>query len=274
MEPQLIDYYNSEPHMVNVIDKMNEELEEVVNKNIELENDNKIIKKKLNDKINIHVYSINRNVTSISILHDKHEQLQKGILRLEKTIDEFLSSTGWTTSIRKPYWGNKGILSIKGLGNWDTRINTGIPDDFLSSNYNYGSSEYIHNQIYYCSYLKLKLLEQLFDIFEIPLKNQCEHGLFHTLLDGAFLKTEYLVIQILKYDIDVSTEKLQNIMKKEIIRLLINDNRDTITDRPKSDYYIIPLFYMYVHDCTNCEYTHTFDDLHFFPNKVCTFNDY
>ena len=28
MEPQLIDYYNEMPHMVNVIDKMNEELAE------------------------------------------------------------------------------------------------------------------------------------------------------------------------------------------------------------------------------------------------------
>ena len=28
MEPQLIDYYNPEPHMVHVIEKLNEEFEE------------------------------------------------------------------------------------------------------------------------------------------------------------------------------------------------------------------------------------------------------
>ena len=29
MEPQLIDYYNEMPHMVNIIDKMNKEYEEI-----------------------------------------------------------------------------------------------------------------------------------------------------------------------------------------------------------------------------------------------------
>ena len=46
MEPQMIDYYNEMPHMVNVIDKMNEEYEEVIQ-------ENKILKQKLLEYDNI-----------------------------------------------------------------------------------------------------------------------------------------------------------------------------------------------------------------------------
>ena len=37
MEPQLIDYYNETPHGINVIDKMNEELDELQKKYLDLE---------------------------------------------------------------------------------------------------------------------------------------------------------------------------------------------------------------------------------------------
>ena len=38
MEPQIIDYYNETPHGINVIDKMNEELDELQKKYLDLEN--------------------------------------------------------------------------------------------------------------------------------------------------------------------------------------------------------------------------------------------
>ena len=41
MEPQLIDYYNDEPHAINIIDKLNEEYEEAMTKIKQLEEENK-----------------------------------------------------------------------------------------------------------------------------------------------------------------------------------------------------------------------------------------
>jgi len=41
MQPQLIDYYNDEPHAIHIIDKLNEEYEEVMTKIKQLEEENK-----------------------------------------------------------------------------------------------------------------------------------------------------------------------------------------------------------------------------------------
>ena len=43
MEPQLIDYYNEMPYGVNVIEKMNEEYEEAMQKIKQLEEENKLL---------------------------------------------------------------------------------------------------------------------------------------------------------------------------------------------------------------------------------------
>ena len=43
MQPQLIDYYNDEPHAIHIIDKLNEEYEEVMTKIKQLEEENKIL---------------------------------------------------------------------------------------------------------------------------------------------------------------------------------------------------------------------------------------
>ena len=64
MEPQLIDYYNEMPSGINVIDKMNEELDDLQKKYNELE--------KKNPKLQI-------LFNSIEEFNQKHEEMYKGI---------------------------------------------------------------------------------------------------------------------------------------------------------------------------------------------------
>ena len=56
MEPQIIDYYNELPHSVNVIDKMNQELEDLQKKYEKLEKAYNELKDLQNLNIRIHIY--------------------------------------------------------------------------------------------------------------------------------------------------------------------------------------------------------------------------
>lgn len=71
MEPQVIDYYNEIPHNVNVIDKMNEEFNELQEKYDELKKEYDELKKEYeNPKIFFN---------SIEVFNQKHEEMYNSI---------------------------------------------------------------------------------------------------------------------------------------------------------------------------------------------------
>ena len=83
MEPQLIDYYNTEPHMVKVIDNMNNELDDIQKKYTELE-------LKYNKLYQIHnIYNIKIFFTSIEDREEKHKQM---LDNLKNKCNEYISS--------------------------------------------------------------------------------------------------------------------------------------------------------------------------------------
>ena len=84
MDPQIIDYYNEMPHEVNVIDKMNEELDEVQTKLAETESELLYAQKLLSDNQNeieaFNSLKMNYNIKIIGY-KKKMERRQKGIFK-------------------------------------------------------------------------------------------------------------------------------------------------------------------------------------------------
>ena len=74
MEPNIIDYYNEMPHMVKVVDNMNQELADVQKKYEELEKKYNELKDKENNKENLKIH-----FTSIEDRNEKHKQMMDNI---------------------------------------------------------------------------------------------------------------------------------------------------------------------------------------------------
>ena len=78
MEPQIIDYYNKYPHMINVIDRLNEEYSSLQNENKRLQKEINILlpilQKKLfeySEKVQELQYDITEINEHVSILENK-----------------------------------------------------------------------------------------------------------------------------------------------------------------------------------------------------------
>ena len=93
MEPQLIDYYNEIPSGINVIDKMNEELDDLQKKYDEL--DKKHIKyvKILMPKIRIN---------TINVLKIYVKKIYNSVPVFKKVIYDFLNREGWSLEYDGP----------------------------------------------------------------------------------------------------------------------------------------------------------------------------
>ena len=72
MEPQIIDYYNKYPHMINVIDRMNEEYSSLQNEN-----------KRLQKEINILLPILQKKLFEYS---EKVQELQDDITEINEHV--------------------------------------------------------------------------------------------------------------------------------------------------------------------------------------------
>ena len=255
MEPLIVDYYNETPQMFGVVEKMNEEFEEIMDKNLVLVRKNIHLEKKLLMKMNDNLYSIERNI-SREKLKKKTKSLEVLKDKISIMIGQFLNSEGWVKNLTKPYWNNIGIMGKMGLGHWDTFLQSGIPVSFLRKGFGYGTEEYLYEQKYYCSYLKLKILEELFFFFNVKLVHQHEHGLFHILLDNAFVEVEKLIMQIINWKLDVEVDKLKGMVKKTILMNLFYDPKypkTHVSEQYESTNILLPLNYVYYHECDTCK---------------------
>ena len=255
MEPLIVDYYNETPQMFGIIEKMNEEFEEIMDKNLVLERKNIHLDKKLLIKMNDNLYSIGRNIS-----REKFKKKTKSLEVLKEKINimigEFLNSEGWVKNIGKPYWNNIGIMGKMGLGHWDTFLRSGIPVSFYRKGFAYGPEEYLYEQKYYCSYLKLKILEELFIFFNVKLFNQHEHGLFHILLDNAFVEVEKLIMPIINWKLKVEVGKLKCMITKTILMNLFYDPKypeTCVSEQYENTIILLPLNYVYYHECDKCK---------------------
>ena len=122
MESQIIDYYNDMPHGINVIDKMNDELEELQQKYNEL--NNKINKFKIPYKISNTIEEYNKYNNDIQI---KFKNKIKSILLDEETgVEAMCSLTSdvgllfyekmvafkFINGLEKYTWGNRKVTCI------------------------------------------------------------------------------------------------------------------------------------------------------------------
>ena len=104
MEPNIIDYYNEMPHIINVIDKMNKELEEQQKKYEKLEQSYNQLKDLYNLNISIHFLSIeDRN--------EKHKQMMD---KIKETCNDFIN--GCPNDFLYD-WGFDCIHHFKSYGN-------------------------------------------------------------------------------------------------------------------------------------------------------------
>ena len=72
MEPQIIDYYNKYPHMINVIDRLNEEYSSLQNEN-----------KRLQKEINILLPILQKKLFEYS---EKVQELQDDIIEINEHV--------------------------------------------------------------------------------------------------------------------------------------------------------------------------------------------
>ena len=102
MEPLISDYYNETPQMFGVVEKMNEEFEEIMDQNLVLLRKNIHLEKKLLMKMNDNLYSIERDIS-----REKLKKKTKSLVVLKEKIsimiDQFLNSEGWVKNLTKPY---------------------------------------------------------------------------------------------------------------------------------------------------------------------------
>ena len=81
MEPQIIDYYNRYPHMINVIDKMNEEFSE-------LQKDNDRLRKEVNFLLPILQNKLIEYSEKVQLLQDEILEINEQVCILENKLLE------------------------------------------------------------------------------------------------------------------------------------------------------------------------------------------
>tara|TARA_B100000427_G_C15450930_1_gene569567 strand:- start:945 stop:1253 length:309 start_codon:yes stop_codon:yes gene_type:complete len=93
MEPQLIDYYNEMPSGINVIDKMNEELDDLQKKYNELERKHTEYRKILMPKIRINTINGFKIYT---------EKIYNSVSIFKRIIYDLLNHEGWSLEYDGP----------------------------------------------------------------------------------------------------------------------------------------------------------------------------
>lgn len=217
MEPQMIDYYNELPQVVNVIDKMNEELAELQVKYEEL--------------ITLYVEYVRTHIEETFIMPKIRvntmdelkiygERIFNSVPVFTKIIYDFLKYEGWILECDRPDREGLGVMGYSGCGFWDNWEHTELKWGDTSAQEFYYGELCITN---YNVYLKCKLLEELYNLF--PEYTERKRGWFHKIIDEAFETIGITIGTILEYECMLSKGELHDMIYRIIIEKLFGWGR-------------------------------------------------
>ena len=217
MEPQMIDYYNELPQVVNVIDKMNEELAELQVKYEEL--------------ITLYVEYVRTHldetfimpkirVNTMDELKVYGERIFNSVPVFTKIIYDFLKYEGWILECDRPDREGLGVMGYSGCGFWDNWEHTELKwGDTSAQEFYYGELCTTNYNVY----LKCKLLEELYNLF--PEYTERKRGWFHKIIDEAFETIGITIGTILEYECMLSKGELHDMIYRIIIEKLFGWGR-------------------------------------------------
>tara|TARA_B100001094_G_scaffold330744_1_gene396754 strand:+ start:21 stop:869 length:849 start_codon:yes stop_codon:yes gene_type:complete len=211
MDPQLIDYYNEMPSGINVIDKMNEELDDLQKKYDALE-------KKHTDYITFNGKPLmpKIRVNTIDELKKYAEKIYNSVPIFKEIIYDFLNHEGWILDYDRPDGVGKGMMSYKGCGFWDT-----METDYLQWGNTTAQAFYYNDNCgitRYNLYLKCKLLDEVYRLF--PEYTERKRGWFHQQIDECFGNVDLTITTIIENDLFQTKEQLHDIIYKIIMEQL------------------------------------------------------
>ena len=208
----MIDYYNEMPSGINVIDKMNEELDDLQKKYNELE-------KKHNEYVKTHPVKTfimpKIRINTIDELKIYAEKIYNSVPIFKKIIYDFLNHEGWILEYDRPDGAGTCIMGYNKCGFWDTWETDELKWGNTSAQAFY-YSEYCNTQ--YNLYLKCKLLDELYKLF--PEYTERKRGWFHQQIDECFGSVGLTITTILENDCKKTKEKLHDIIYKIIMEQL------------------------------------------------------
>tara|TARA_B100000214_G_scaffold366307_1_gene335092 strand:+ start:3081 stop:3938 length:858 start_codon:yes stop_codon:yes gene_type:complete len=217
MEPQMIDYYNELPQVVNVIDKMNEELAELQVKYEEL--------------ITLYVEYVRTHIEETFIMPKIRvntmdelkvygERIFNSVPVFTKIIYDFLKYEGWILECDRPDREGLGVMGYSGCGFWDNWEHTELKwGDTSAQEFYYGELCTTNYNVY----LKCKLLEELYNLF--PEYTERKRGWFHKIIDEAFETIGITIGTILEYECMLSKGELHDMIYRIIIEKLFGWGR-------------------------------------------------
>ena len=220
MEPQMIDYYNELPQVVNVIDKMNEELAELQVKYEEL--------------ITLYVEYVRTHldetfimpkirVNTMDELKVYGERIFNSVPVFTKIIYDFLKYEGWILECDRPDREGLGVMGYSGCGFWDNWEHTELKwGDTSAQEFYYGELCTTNYNVY----LKCKLLEELYNLF--PEYTERKRGWFHKIIDEAFETIGITIGTILEYECMLSKAELHDMIYRIIIEKLFGCSREIL----------------------------------------------
>jgi len=213
----MIDYYNELPQVVNVIDKMNEELAELQVKYEEL--------------ITLYVEYVRTHIEETFIMPKIRvntmdelkiygERIFNSVPVFTKIIYDFLKYEGWILECDRPDREGLGVMGYSGCGFWDNWEHTELKWGDTSAQEFYYGELCITN---YNVYLKCKLLEELYNLF--PEYTERKRGWFHKIIDEAFETIGITIGTILEYECMLSKGELHDMIYRIIIEKLFGWGR-------------------------------------------------
>lgn len=217
MEPQMIDYYNELPQVVNVIDKMNEELAELQVKYEEL--------------ITLYVEYVRTHIEETFIMPKIRintmdelkiygERIFNSVPVFTKIIYDFLKYEGWILECDRPDREGLGVMGYSGCGFWDNWEHTELKwGDTSAQEFYYGELCTTNYNVY----LKCKLLEELYNLF--PEYTERKRGWFHKIIDESFETIGITIGTILEYECMLSKGELHDMIYRIIIEKLFGWGR-------------------------------------------------
>ena len=251
MEPQIIDYYNEMPSGINVINKMNEELDELQKKYNELE-------KKHTEYVKTHkietILMPKIRVNTINELKIYAEKIYNSVPIFKKIIYDFLNHEGWILEYDRPDEAGKGVMGYAGCGFWDTWGTDELTWGNISAQAFYLNKKNMNNE--YCNteynlYLKCKLLDELYKLF--PEYTERKKGWFHQQIDKCFDEVTLIITTILEDECAApllplwtgTKEKLHDIIYKIIMEKLFGWHYDDLfpDENNNSDYIQNIIYY-------------------------------
>ena len=245
MEPQIIDYYNNMPSGINVIDKMNEELDDLQKKYDELEKKYDKIKEFPRPGIRV------KTIDEIKIYSKK---IDDSIPLFREIIYDFLNHRGWILEYDKPDRVNSRNESEKYIGHWWTFETDDLKWGDTTAHKIYDIHEC---NCYYNLYLKCKLLEELYKLF--PEYTERKKGWFHQQIDASFTEVDNFLNIIFNIDDQFYELFNEKKIKDTVVRVIMDKlfGIDTCDDDiiiPNIIYYKCCDYKIFGWDFTSADY--------------------